>query len=119
VAQVYFAGHAATFDDTPYVVPDAELSSLSEVPYELVSLETLIGKLRRTKRIDGLVNDALSIVVSDGAVAETQRHLQARPPQRPVVPRKLPLARPLKSRPGPMLDELNVTLQLDHDVRSL
>src|SRR5262249_51910878 len=33
VAMVYFAGHGATFGDTPYVVPvDAEFASLGEVP---------------------------------------------------------------------------------------
>src|SRR5260370_537713 len=48
VAMVYFAGHGATFGDTPYVVPvDAEFSSLTEVPYELVAVETLIGELRQ------------------------------------------------------------------------
>ena len=44
VAMVYFAGHGATFSDTPYVVPvDAEFSSLGQVAYELVPVETLIG----------------------------------------------------------------------------
>jgi hypothetical protein len=50
VAIVYFAGHGATFGDTPYVVPvDAEFSNLDEVPYELIAVETLIGELRRAK----------------------------------------------------------------------
>jgi hypothetical protein len=44
VAMVYFAGHGATFADTPYVVPvDAECSSLGQVAYELVPVKTLIG----------------------------------------------------------------------------
>jgi hypothetical protein len=49
---VYFAGHGATFGDTPHVVPvDAEFSSLSEVSYELISPGTLIGELRQAKGV--------------------------------------------------------------------
>jgi formylglycine-generating enzyme required for sulfatase activity len=59
VALVYFAGHGATFGDTPYVVPvDAEFSSLSGVPYELVPLEKLIGELRRAKGVRIAILDA-------------------------------------------------------------
>jgi uncharacterized caspase-like protein len=40
VELVYFAGHGATFGDTPYVAPvDAEFSSLGQVPYELVPVD--------------------------------------------------------------------------------
>jgi uncharacterized caspase-like protein len=50
VAVVFFAGHGATFCETPYAVPiDARFSSLGTVPYELVPVETLIGELRRAK----------------------------------------------------------------------
>jgi len=59
VAVVYFAGHGATFGETPYVVPvDAEFSKLDEVPYELVAVETLIGELRRVKGVRIAILDA-------------------------------------------------------------
>ena len=59
VAVVYFAGHGATFGDTPYVVPvDAEFSSLDGTPYELVSVETLIGELRRANGVRIAILDA-------------------------------------------------------------
>jgi hypothetical protein len=58
-ALVYFAGHGATFSDTPYVVPvDASFSSLERVPYELVAVETLIGELRRARGVRIAVLDA-------------------------------------------------------------
>jgi formylglycine-generating enzyme required for sulfatase activity len=59
VAIVYFAGHGATFADTPYVVPvDAAFSSPQQVPYELVPAETLIGELRRAKGVRIAILDA-------------------------------------------------------------
>jgi peptidoglycan/xylan/chitin deacetylase (PgdA/CDA1 family) len=59
VAMVYFAGHGATFGDTPYVVPvDAEFSSLGQVAYELVPVETLIGELRQAKGVRIAILDA-------------------------------------------------------------
>jgi hypothetical protein len=59
VALVYYAGHGATFNDTPYVVPvDAEFKSLEQVPYELVAVETLIGELRRVNGLRIAVLDA-------------------------------------------------------------
>jgi formylglycine-generating enzyme required for sulfatase activity len=59
VALVYFAGHGATFGDVPYVVPvDTEFKNLDEVPYELVSVETLIGELRRAKGVRIAILDA-------------------------------------------------------------
>jgi uncharacterized caspase-like protein len=59
VALVYFAGHGATFGATPFVVPvDAQFSSLAEVPYELVSVETLIGELRRARGLRIAILDA-------------------------------------------------------------
>jgi formylglycine-generating enzyme required for sulfatase activity/uncharacterized caspase-like protein len=59
VAVVYFAGHGATFSDTPYVVPvDATFKSLERVPYELVPVETLIGELRRAKGVRIAILDA-------------------------------------------------------------
>jgi hypothetical protein len=58
-ALVYFAGHGATFSDTPYVVPvDASFSSLERVPYELVAVETLIGELRRARGVRIAILDA-------------------------------------------------------------
>jgi formylglycine-generating enzyme required for sulfatase activity len=59
VAVVYFAGHGATFGDTPYVVPiDAEFSSLEQAPYDLVPVETLIGELRRVDGVRIAILDA-------------------------------------------------------------
>jgi uncharacterized caspase-like protein len=59
VALVYFAGHGSTFSDIPYVVPvDAQYSSLAEIPYELVPVETLIGELRRAKGVRIAILDA-------------------------------------------------------------
>jgi uncharacterized protein len=59
VALVFFAGHGATFGDVPYVVPvDAQFTSLAEVPYQLVQVETLIGELRRAKGLRIAILDA-------------------------------------------------------------
>jgi uncharacterized caspase-like protein len=59
LAMVYFAGHGATFGDTPYVVPvDAEFSSMGQVPYELVPVDTLIGELHRVKGVRIAILDA-------------------------------------------------------------
>jgi uncharacterized caspase-like protein len=59
VAMVYFAGHGATFGDTPYVVPvDAEFASLGEVREELVPVERLIGDLRKAKGVRIAILDA-------------------------------------------------------------
>jgi formylglycine-generating enzyme required for sulfatase activity/uncharacterized caspase-like protein len=59
VAMVYFAGHGVTFGETPYVVPvDAEFSSLGQVAYELVPVETLIGELRQVKGVRIAILDA-------------------------------------------------------------
>jgi uncharacterized caspase-like protein len=59
VAVVYFAGHGATFGDTPYVVPiDAEFSSLEQAPYDLIPVETLIGELRRVDGVRIAILDA-------------------------------------------------------------
>jgi formylglycine-generating enzyme required for sulfatase activity len=59
VAVVYFAGHGATFGDTPYVVPiDAQFSSLEAIRYELVPVEILIGELRRAKGVRIAILDA-------------------------------------------------------------
>ncbi len=59
VALVYFAGHGATFGDVPYVVPvDAQFSSLGQMPYVLVPVETLIGELRQAKGLRIVILDA-------------------------------------------------------------
>jgi formylglycine-generating enzyme required for sulfatase activity len=59
VALVFFAGHGATFGDTPYVAPvDAEFASLGQVPYELVPVDTLIGELYRVKGVHIAILDA-------------------------------------------------------------
>lgn len=59
VALVYFAGHGATFDSIPYVVPvDAEFANLSEMPAELVAVEELIGDLRKAKTVRMAILDA-------------------------------------------------------------
>ena len=67
VAVVFFAGHGATFGDTPYVVPvDAQFSSLGQVPYELVPVETLIGELRRVKGVRIAILDACRDNAAEG-----------------------------------------------------
>jgi formylglycine-generating enzyme required for sulfatase activity/uncharacterized caspase-like protein len=59
VAMVYFAGHGATFGDTPYVVPvDAEFANPDQVRYELVEVERLIGELREAKGVRIAILDA-------------------------------------------------------------
>jgi uncharacterized caspase-like protein len=59
VAFAFFAGHGATFGETPYLVPvDARFASLGEMPNELVQLETLVGELRRTKGLRIAILDA-------------------------------------------------------------
>jgi Caspase domain len=59
VALTFFAGHGATFGDVPYVVPvDAQFSTLEDMPYELVPVETLIGELRRAKGVRIAILDA-------------------------------------------------------------
>jgi hypothetical protein len=76
VAIVYYAGHGATFGDTPYVVPvDAEFASLGEVPYELVAVETLIGELRRARGVRIAILDACR---DNAAEHELKRQLAAR-----------------------------------------
>jgi uncharacterized caspase-like protein len=50
---------ARPFGDTPYVAPvDAEFSSLGQMPYELVPVETLIGALRQAKGVRIAILDA-------------------------------------------------------------
>ncbi len=59
LALVYYAGHGATFGDVPYVVPvDARFTSLADMPYELLPVETLIGELRRAKGVRIAILDA-------------------------------------------------------------
>jgi formylglycine-generating enzyme required for sulfatase activity len=75
VALVYFAGHGATFGDTPYVVPiDAQFRSLGTVPYELVPVETLIGELRRAKGLRIAILDACR----DNAAERSLKRVAAR-----------------------------------------
>ncbi len=72
VAMVYFAGHGATFGDTPYVAPvDAEFSSLGQVPYQLVPVETLIGELRQARGIRIAILDACRDNAAEQAFAST------------------------------------------------
>jgi formylglycine-generating enzyme required for sulfatase activity len=76
VAMVYFAGHGATFGDTPYVVPvDAEFASIEQAPYGLVPVETLIGELRRAKGVRIAILDACR---DNAAERELKRQVAAR-----------------------------------------
>jgi formylglycine-generating enzyme required for sulfatase activity/uncharacterized caspase-like protein len=89
VALVYFAGHGATFGDTPYVVPvDAEFASLGRVPYELVAVETLIGELRQAKGVRIVILDACR----DNAAEQELKRQSARggPVMRGLAPMKNP-----------------------------
>jgi Caspase domain len=59
VALIYYAGHGATFDDTPYAVPtDANLSALEAIPQELVPLESMIGELQHARGLRVAIIDA-------------------------------------------------------------
>jgi hypothetical protein len=59
VAVIFYAGHGATFGSIPYAVPvDAQFTSLESMPYELVSLDSLVGELRRAKGIGIAIFDA-------------------------------------------------------------
>jgi uncharacterized caspase-like protein len=88
-AIIYFAGHGATFGDTPYVVPvDAEFASLDEVPYQLVAVETLIGELRRAKGVRIALLDACR----DNAAEQELKRQASRggPATRGLAPMKNP-----------------------------
>jgi formylglycine-generating enzyme required for sulfatase activity len=85
VALVYFAGHGATFNDVPYVVPvDAEFVSLAEMPAELVAVEDLIGELRRAKSVRIAILDACR---DNGAEQELKRS-RGSAPSRGLAPMK-------------------------------
>jgi uncharacterized caspase-like protein len=89
VAMVYFAGHGATFGDTPYVVPvDAEFASIGRVPYELVPVETLIGELRLARGVPIVILDACR----DNAAEQELKRQSARggPVMRGLAPMKNP-----------------------------
>ena len=59
VALAYYAGHGATFGDTPYIVPiDARFESIDQMPYELEPLENMIGELRKAKGVRIAIVDA-------------------------------------------------------------
>lgn len=58
-AIVYFAGHGSTFGDIPYVVPvDSRYEKLSDIPTELIQVETLVSELRRAKGVRLVILDA-------------------------------------------------------------
>ena len=58
-AVVYFAGHGSTFGDVPYVVPvDSKYEKLSDIPTELIQVESLVGELRRAKGVRLVILDA-------------------------------------------------------------
>jgi uncharacterized caspase-like protein len=87
VAMVYFAGHGATFGDTPYVVPvDAEFMSLAEMPAELVAMEELIGDLRRAKSVRIAILDACR----DNGAEQALKQSRAVAPSRGLAPPKNP-----------------------------
>ena len=59
VALAYYAGHGATFGDTPYIVPvDARFESIDQMPYELEPLENMIGELRKARGVRIAIVDA-------------------------------------------------------------
>jgi tetratricopeptide (TPR) repeat protein len=58
-AIVYFAGHGSTFGDVPYVVPvDSRYEKLTDIPSELIQVESLVGELRRAKGVRLVILDA-------------------------------------------------------------
>ncbi len=59
VAVIFYAGHGSTFGGIPYAVPvDAQFTSLESMPYELVTLDSMVGELRRAKGIGIAIFDA-------------------------------------------------------------
>ena len=59
VALAYYAGHGATFGDTPYIVPvDARFETVDQMPYELEPLEALVGELRKARGVRIAIVDA-------------------------------------------------------------
>jgi hypothetical protein len=87
VALVYFAGHGSTFGDTSYVAPiDAEFSNLDDMPAELVTVEELIGDLRRAKSVRIAILDACR----DNAVEQALKTSRGGPPTRGLAPPKNP-----------------------------
>lgn len=59
VAIAYYAGHGATFGDTPYLVPiDARFESVDQIRYELTPLEDMVGELRKAKGVRIAILDA-------------------------------------------------------------
>jgi formylglycine-generating enzyme required for sulfatase activity len=87
VALVYFAGHGATFGDAPYVIPvDAEFARLDEMHAELVTVEELIGDLRRAKSIRIAILDACR----DNAAEQTLKKSRGGAPSRGLAPPKNP-----------------------------
>src|SRR5262249_24539990 len=59
VAIAYYAGHGATFGDTPYLVPvDARFDSIDQMPYELSPLEAMVSELRKAKGVRIAIVDA-------------------------------------------------------------
>lgn len=72
VALVYYAGHGATFGDTPYLVPvDAHFTSLEEMPYELVPVEAMVGELRRAKGLRIAILDACRDNAAERSLKQT------------------------------------------------
>jgi hypothetical protein len=87
VALVYFAGHGATFGDTPYVVPvDAEFVSLAEMPAELVAVEELIGELRQAMTVRTAILDACR----DNGAEQALKKSRGSPATRGLAPPKNP-----------------------------
>ncbi len=87
VALVYFAGHGATFGDTPYVVPiDAEFAHLDEMPAELVTIEELIGDLRRAKSVRIAILDACR----DNGAEQALKRSRGGAPSRGLAPPRNP-----------------------------
>ena len=59
VALTYYAGHGATFGDTPYIVPvDARFETIDQMPYELEPLEAMVGELRKARGVRIAIVDA-------------------------------------------------------------
>jgi hypothetical protein len=73
VALVFYAGHGSTFDGIPYAVPiDAQFTNLDGMRFELVTLDAMVGELRRTRGVGIAIFDACR----DNAVEQQLKRTQ-------------------------------------------
>jgi hypothetical protein len=73
VALVFYAGHGATFDGIPYAVPvDAQFTNLDGMRFELVTLDAMVGELRRASGVGIAIFDACRDNAAEQQLKRTQ-----------------------------------------------